>query len=131
MTRKPIITNIVFILLVLAIIQGCTQSPKAFVLGNIQINGSAYSDNFSHYNISLYSSSNTTYPFYLGINITNSSEQINDSVLANIDTTYYNDGSYIVNLSVYDTLNQSSTDLIYIDIDNIRAVIIVSCINIS
>ncbi|OYT52616.1 MAG: hypothetical protein B6U72_07635 [Candidatus Altiarchaeales archaeon ex4484_2] len=114
--------NIVACLIIVAIISNlaCVSNKEGVINGTVLINGSATSLNFSSYVTEFGRGYNPQNWSTLGINQTNNgSSQVNENILASCDTTLISDGKYTIRLTVTDSSNVSSRDLIFVTVDNI------------
>ena len=85
------------------------------VEGTINITGTAKGSTFMNYSVYY---GEGVYPTNW-MEISNSSSQVNDSVLASWDTNGVNDGTYTIRLVIYDMTGLISEDRIVLTVDNV------------
>jgi PGF-pre-PGF domain-containing protein len=112
------ITTTILIIISLFIIS-CVYSQKGYISDIASLNGTVYSDNLSSYNFSYQQKGQSTWHSD-GFNISNNQNNINFSIMGNWDSSYVNDGEYILRLNVTDNYSQSSYDYVYVSVDNLR-----------
>jgi len=105
---------------VLALLPGCVTHQEGYVNGTIEITGYALGSNLSSYMVEVGESFNSTQWSTAGVELTGSgTSEIANGTLARWYTTAVSDGKYTIRLTVTDTNNVSSQDLVYVNVDNI------------
>lgn len=101
-----------------AFTSGCLN-PLGVVHGEVNVSGSALSRYNITYSIEVGEGWNPLDWTSVGASISDNSVHVNESVLGMVDTTNFLDGNYSFRLTVTDEHNQSSSDIVFVSIDNI------------
>jgi hypothetical protein len=107
------------ILVAVAASSGCF-TYTGVVKDEVNITGSALSPYNITYYIEVAEGWNPRNWSTLGVSIANNSAKVNESVLGLVDTTYFPDGNYSIRLTVTDEFNQSSRDVVFVSVDNVK-----------
>ncbi len=96
---------------------GCMGTEDGFISGEVNINGSASSDNLNNYTIEYQPDGSSEWK-EVGMNLTESDVSVNNSILGQWESSYVKDGAYTLRLNVTDGWNRTMNDYVYIDVDN-------------
>jgi len=117
MTNK---STLIVMVSALILLSGCVTKQEGYVNGTIEITGYALGSNLSSYRVEVGESFDPTNWSTTGIElISNGTSETVNETLARWDTTAVRDGEYTIRLTVIDTNNMSSQDLVYVNVDNI------------
>ncbi len=115
-------TIIYMMLAAMVFFSGCVVEVEqnGYINGTIEITGYALGSNLSSYTVEIGESFNATQWSTTGVELISSgTSEIANGTLARWDTTAVRDGQYTIRLTVTDTNNVSSQDLVYVNVDNV------------
>ena len=98
---------------------GCVTNQEGFINGTTRVNGTAISPNIARYVLEVGPGRNPANWTTTGIGLTGGgTSNINQSILGSWNTSKVPDGQYTLRLTVTDSNNISSRDMVYVTVDN-------------